>query len=112
MISELPGSWVFGLYPVPGIQKDTAFQKLELFPSSHERIRDTYSVGPTPYLRMGTDPVFEMLCSFELFRILDDGQSPKPSDSKCYTPLSELFRIYVMSKFWLLHACVPHVSMV
>jgi 7-keto-8-aminopelargonate synthetase-like enzyme len=45
---------------------------------------------------MQTDPASETL-HFLFFRILADGQSPKPSNSECYTSLSEPFRIYQMS---------------
>jgi hypothetical protein len=41
--------WVFGLCPLSDIlktQKNTTFQKLDLFPSSGEGTGDTYSVGP------------------------------------------------------------------
>jgi hypothetical protein len=56
--------WVFGLCPSSGFflnnnEKNTTFQKLDLFPSS-------------------TDPVSETLCFSLLFRKNpDDGQSPK-----------------------------------
>jgi hypothetical protein len=39
------GCWDFGLYLSSGILKNTAFQKLDLFPSSDEREGDSYSVG-------------------------------------------------------------------
>jgi hypothetical protein len=42
---------------------------------------------PPPHLRTETDPVSEMLSSL-VPRIPDDGQSKKPSNSKCYTPVS------------------------
>jgi hypothetical protein len=32
-----------------------------------------------------------------VFRILEDGQNPKPRNSECYTPSLEPFRIYLMS---------------
>jgi hypothetical protein len=38
-------------------------------------------------------PVSERVC-FLVCRIPDDGQVQKPSDSECYTPSSEPFRIY------------------
>jgi hypothetical protein len=44
-------------------------------------LRDPTDETPPPSLRMETDPVSEMLC-FLVFRILDNGQSSKPSDSK------------------------------
>jgi hypothetical protein len=37
--------WVFGLCPSSGSVKNTAFCKLDLFPSSGEGARDTHSVG-------------------------------------------------------------------
>jgi hypothetical protein len=37
--------WIFGLSPSPGIVKNTAFRKLDVFPSSRGEGRDTYSVG-------------------------------------------------------------------
>jgi hypothetical protein len=36
---------VFGLYPLSDVLRDTVFRKLDLFPSSGEGLRDTYSVG-------------------------------------------------------------------
>jgi hypothetical protein len=42
---------------------------------------------------METDQLSET-SYFLVSRIPDDGKSPKPSNSECYTPLSEHFRIY------------------
>jgi hypothetical protein len=43
-----------------------------------------------------TDPASET-SRFLVSRIPDDGKSPKPSNSVCYTPSSEPFRIYCTS---------------
>jgi hypothetical protein len=51
------------------------------------------SLSP-PHLRTETDPVSETF-----FRIPDDVQ--KPSNSECYTPLSEPFKIYLLSLVYL-----------
>jgi hypothetical protein len=52
-------------------------------------------VGVFPlHLRLETDPVSEMFC-FLVSRIPDDGQVLKPTNSECYTPSSEPFRIYM-----------------
>jgi hypothetical protein len=37
--------WVFGLFSSSCILNNTAFWKLDLFPSSGEGVGDTYSVG-------------------------------------------------------------------
>jgi hypothetical protein len=49
-------------------------------------------VGLSVHLRTETDIVSEKLRS-RVFRIPDDEESPKPSNSECYTPSSEPFRI-------------------
>jgi hypothetical protein len=45
MACNSQGYWVSGLCPLPGILKNTAFWKLDLFPSSDEGVGDTYSVA-------------------------------------------------------------------
>jgi hypothetical protein len=49
MVYDIQDYWVFELCPSSGIpkkQKNTTFQKLDLFLSSGEGSGDTYSVGP------------------------------------------------------------------
>jgi hypothetical protein len=57
MVYSTQNYWVFGLYPSSGIlgNINTTFRKLDLFLSSGEGGRDTYSVGP---LRKSWDLVF------------------------------------------------------
>jgi hypothetical protein len=114
--------WAFGLFPLSGILENTTFRKLDLFPSSGEGGgEDTYSVGPlrkswsqsisitglrlahskgpnwvgvfSPHLhlRTKTDPVSETSCSLECQTM---EKVRKPTNSVCYTPSSEPFRIY------------------
>jgi hypothetical protein len=45
MVYNTPDYWAFGLCLSPDILKNTTFRKLDLFPSSGEEVRDTYSVG-------------------------------------------------------------------
>jgi hypothetical protein len=53
-----------------------------------------------PHLKTETDPVSETLSSL-VYRIPDDGQSPKnPVTLKCYTQSSEPFRIYLNLLFY------------
>jgi hypothetical protein len=47
-------------------------------------------VGVFPHLRMETDPVSEMLC-FLVSRILDNGRSPKISNSEWDESLGDSF---------------------
>jgi hypothetical protein len=42
---------------------------------------------------MERDPISKLLCSLLYFRISYNGQVQKPSNPKCYTRLSEPFRI-------------------
>jgi hypothetical protein len=37
----------------------------------------TKYMSPTPHLRTGTDPVSEKFLSLMLFRIMDNGETPK-----------------------------------
>jgi hypothetical protein len=45
MVHYTRDHWVFGLGPSSGIQNNTAFRELDLFPSSDEGMGDTYFVG-------------------------------------------------------------------
>jgi hypothetical protein len=45
MLYNTQDYWVPELCPSSGILKNTAFRKLDLFPSSGEGVGDTYSVG-------------------------------------------------------------------
>jgi hypothetical protein len=47
MVHNTRNDWDFGLYPSSGILKtleNTTFRKMDLFPSSGEKMGDTYSV--------------------------------------------------------------------
>jgi hypothetical protein len=82
----------FGLFPLSGILENTTFRNLDLFPSSGEGGgEDTYSVGSPPSPEDGSRSSFRNVV---FSRIPDDGKVPKPSNSVCYTPSSEPFRIY------------------
>jgi hypothetical protein len=62
MVYDIEDYWVFGLCPSSGIlktQKNTTFRKLDLSPSSGQRTS------------------FRNVVFFCVFRIPDDGQSPK-----------------------------------
>jgi hypothetical protein len=87
------------------------FWKLNLFPSSGEGVGDTL-LGSLQRSKLNhwsragvSHPLAKVWkeiqclkhCVYLGFRILDDGQSPKPSNSECYTPSSEPFTIYSFS---------------
>jgi hypothetical protein len=64
------------------------------------RKHDVLESGSASVLRCGgktpeADPLSKMSC-FLVPRIPDDGKSKKPSNSECYTPPSEPFRIYII----------------
>jgi hypothetical protein len=96
---------VFGLCSSSGsleTLKKATFWKLDLLPSSGEGVGDTYlshwtqesTCLPALHLKTATDPVSITLCSlvFLEYRRMDKVQ--KSSNSECYTPSLELFRIY------------------
>jgi hypothetical protein len=89
-------NWICFRHQVRGETPTQLLGPLQRANLSHWRL--DLSKGPNwidvfpPHLRTETDPVFETLC-FLVSRIPDDGQSSKPSNSECYTPSSEPFRI-------------------
>jgi hypothetical protein len=104
--------WVFGLFPSSVILETMKYDVSETGPiyrqlrgntPTHFRALERANLNhwtqqsrylPT-HLRMETDPVSETSCSL-VFRIADDGKSPKKSsNSECYKPSSEHFRMYL-----------------
>jgi hypothetical protein len=72
------------------------FWKLDLFPSSGAGgRRHLAQLGPLESANLNL--VSETSC-FLFSRIPDDGKVQKPSNSVCYTPLFEPFRIYVWNE--------------
>jgi hypothetical protein len=45
MVYNTQDYWISGLHPSPSILKNTMFWKMDLYPSSGERVGHTYSVG-------------------------------------------------------------------
>jgi hypothetical protein len=85
MVSNTLDYWVFGRFPSSGILKNTTFRKLDLFPSSGEKVvtQQSMCLSP-PHLKTETDPVSEKLCSSE-YRTMDRVQNPViPSILKLY----------------------------
>jgi hypothetical protein len=84
--------WVFGLCPSSGILKT---RKHSITPVTE--VSSFYGTQQSrclpPHLRTEKGPFSETLC-FLVSRILDDGQIRKASNSECYTPSSEPFRMY------------------
>jgi hypothetical protein len=88
--------WVFGLCPSSDILKkleNTAFRKLDLLSSSGQDW-DTYCVGPIERAKRHSQFQFPKSCvlRFSECRTMDKVQ--ETSNSHCYTPSSEPFRIY------------------
>jgi hypothetical protein len=98
--SELMDFWTLLIVQYSKKLDNTAFQKLYLFLSLGGRGETPPSKGPNrvgvslPHLRMETDPVSEMLYSVVFYEYWTMDEVQKPSNSECYTPSSEPFRIY------------------
>jgi hypothetical protein len=83
----------FGLRPSSRILKNPTFRKLDLV----TEVRPFYQTQQSrcfspPYLKTEAGPVSETLCSLE-YRTTDKVKNASNSD--CYAPLSEPFRIYL-----------------
>jgi hypothetical protein len=100
--------WVFGLCPFSGILKKTQHFGNWICFRSQVRVSETsILLGPLERATLNqwtvckgpnrvVFPTLSPQCSLVLFRIPDDGQGrKKPSNSECYTPSLEPFRIYL-----------------
>jgi hypothetical protein len=93
MVYNTQNYWVFGLFPLSGILENTAFRKLDQFPSSGE------GGGEYGQWRMETDPVSETSYSLE-YQMMEKDQKPSNSEDFVLYPLCWMMEVEPVSRAW------------